>query len=70
MSTKEIRKALDRLSEEHGEGAVRAAMRALEAIERAARTYTKVDDGRLSECTQEELEHFHECFLRVAKGAP
>jgi hypothetical protein len=43
MSTMKIREALDRLSEEHGEGAVREAMKEVDAIERAADDFTESD---------------------------
>lgn len=45
MSTKELRKLLDRWSEDHGEVRVRAARKELEAIEKSAKDLDRMSIG-------------------------
>jgi hypothetical protein len=66
MSTKAIRAALDRVSEERGEGIVREAIKELEAIERAAKAWVTVD-GQPGPGRMKRLD---ELLRSIAKEAP
>lgn len=70
MSTKEIRRVLDALSDAKGEGYVRRAMAEIEAIERAATTVMRHGAIRYDVgVSVEAVREAETCLSAIAKDA-